>query len=200
MVAFFTHVDELSKKVSKRLGLLKHISPYLKQCQREMYYTSVIKPTLMYGSIIWDNCSNMSKQSVLKLQKRAARIILHADRKTPSVTLFNTLNWLPFYKESLIKRNILAYKRVNNYNVPMYIRKSLVRNCDIHSRVTRHSSLNLVTHKYKRETEGGRTFAVMTAKQWNALKITLRNQAAIGCFKRAFYKDLLCVQKATMLL
>ena len=125
-MSYEPHVDELSKKVSKRLGLLKHISPYLKQCQREMYYTSVIKPTLMYGSIIWDNCSNMSKQSVLKLQKRAARIILHADRKTPSVTLFNTLNWLPFYKESLIKHNNLAYKRVNNYNVPMCICKSLV--------------------------------------------------------------------------
>ena len=114
IMSYEPHVDELSKTISKRLGLLKHISPYLKQRQREMFYTSVIKPTLMYGSMIWDTCSNMSKQSILKLQKRAARIILSVDRKTPSITLFNTLNWLPFYKESLIKRNILVYKRVND--------------------------------------------------------------------------------------
>lgn len=199
-MSYEPHVDELVKKISKRLGLLKHISPYLKQRQREMFYTNVIKPTLMYGSMIWDNCSNMSKQSVLKLQKRAARIILNIDRKTPSVTLFNTLNWLPFYKESLIKRNILVYKRVNDYNVPMYIRDLLVRNCDIHSRTTRYNNLNLVTHKHKRETEGGRTFVFTTAKQWNTLKVILRSQVSIGCFKRAIYKDLLDVQKATMVL
>ena len=36
----------------------------------------------MYGSVVWDNCGNVAKQSVLGLQKRAARIILNADRKT----------------------------------------------------------------------------------------------------------------------
>ena len=153
----------------------------------------------MYGSVVWDNCGNMAKQSVLKLQKRAARIILNADRKSSSITLFNTLNWLHFYKESLIKRSVLVYKRVKDgYSVPRYIREVLVRICDVHSRGTRN--FNLVTYRYKRETEGGRTLAVKTAKQWNALKIALRSQASVGCFKRAFYKDLFNEQKAVMLL
>ena len=100
LMSYEPHIDELSKKLSKRLG----------QRQREMFSTCVIKPTLMYGSVVWDNCGNMAKQSVLKLQKRSARIILNADRKSSSVSLFNTLNWLPFYKESLIKRSVLVYK------------------------------------------------------------------------------------------
>ena len=45
---------------------------------------------------------------ILKLQKRAARIILGVDKKTPSIKLFNTLNW---YKESIIKRNTLVFMR-----------------------------------------------------------------------------------------
>ena len=48
-----SHIDELCKKLSKRIGLLKHISPFLKQHQRETYYNGVIKPTLLYGSMIW---------------------------------------------------------------------------------------------------------------------------------------------------
>ena len=32
-----SHIDELCKKLSKRIGLLKHISPFLKQRQRETY-------------------------------------------------------------------------------------------------------------------------------------------------------------------
>ena len=63
----------------------------------ELYFDSVIKPTMMYGSVIWDNCKCF--QRVLKLKKRATRIILDADRMLLSIKMFNTLNWLPFTKE-----------------------------------------------------------------------------------------------------
>ena len=120
-----------------------------------MYFNSVVKPIMMYGSMIWDNCSNSCKQLILRLQKRAARITLNADRETPSVSLFSRLNWSPFYKESAIKRNTLVFKKINNYTVPEFIHTMLIRNSNCHNRVTHHSNLNLVTPKYKRETEGG---------------------------------------------
>ena len=69
--------------------------PFLKQNSLH----GVIKPTSMYGSVIWDYCSVESLARVLKLQKRAARIILDTE-KTTSIFLFNILNWLPFTKES----------------------------------------------------------------------------------------------------
>jgi hypothetical protein len=40
-MSYESYVEELSKKIAKRLGLLKHISPYLKKSQREMYYITV---------------------------------------------------------------------------------------------------------------------------------------------------------------
>ena len=82
-MAYDLHIDELCKKLCKRPGLFKHISPYLKQKQRETYFNGVIKPTLMYGSMAWDSCCA---------------------------------------KQSLIKRNTLAYKRVDSSrNTPSYI-------------------------------------------------------------------------------
>ena len=39
-----SHIDELCKKLSKRIELLKHISPFLRQRQRETYYNGAIKP------------------------------------------------------------------------------------------------------------------------------------------------------------
>ena len=92
---FKSHIDELCKKLSKHIGLLKHISPFLKQLQRETYYNGVIKPTLLHGSM---SCNVEHLQSILKLRKRAARIILDAERFTLSVVLFNNLNWLPLTK------------------------------------------------------------------------------------------------------
>lgn len=50
-------------------------------------------------------------QRVLKLQNRAARIILDVDIMVPSIQVFNKLNWLSFAKESLIKTAMFTYKR-----------------------------------------------------------------------------------------
>ena len=71
-----SHIDELCKKLSKRIGLLKHISPFLKQRQRETYFSGVIKPTLLYGSMIWDSCYVEHLQSILKLQKEQHALYL----------------------------------------------------------------------------------------------------------------------------
>ena len=83
----------------------------------------------------------------------AARIILDTERFTPSVVLFNNLNWLPFTKQSLKKRCALVYKRVHNYIMPSYLNNLLVRNSEIHNRATRHSNINLMCPKCKRKSE-----------------------------------------------
>ena len=52
-----SHIDDLCKKISKGVGLLKRIIPFLKQRQRQTYYNGVMKPILLYGSMIWDSCN-----------------------------------------------------------------------------------------------------------------------------------------------
>ena len=37
--------DFLCKSLSKKIGLLKHISPYLKRSHKELYYDAVLKAT-----------------------------------------------------------------------------------------------------------------------------------------------------------
>ena len=188
-MTFEPHIDQLRKKLSKRLGLLKHISPYLKKRRREMYYNGIIKPVMTYGSMIWDNCSSDCVQKILKLQKRAARIILDADRITPSIILFNTLNWLPFTRQSHIKRNILVYKRVNsNVITSNYIDRILCRNSDIHERETRYSSMNLMFPRFTRKTERGRTFTVRSPIKWNSIDIDIRKKNSVASFKYNLYR------------
>ena len=50
--------------------------------------------------IFWTSCDKENLDRVLKLQKRAARVISDADNQASSVKLFNRLQWLPFYEES----------------------------------------------------------------------------------------------------
>ena len=174
-----------------------HISPFLKQRQRETYYNGVIKPTLLYGSMIWDSCNVEHLQSILKLQKRAACIILDAERFTPSVVLFNNLNWLSFTEQSLIKRCALVHKQVHNYIMPSYLNNLLVRNSEIHNRATRHSNINLMCPKYKRKS-GGCTFTIRIIKDWNCMNANIRNNGSLASFKHKVFKSFLAEQKAAM--
>ena len=150
--------------------------------------------------MIWGSCNVEHLQSILKLQKRAARIILDPERLTPSVVLFNNLNWLRFTKKSLIKRCALVYKRVHNCITPSYLHSLLVRNSEIHNRATRHSNINLMCPKYKRKTEGGRTFIIRTIQDWNCMNPNIRSNGSLARFKHNVFKSFLTEQKAAMLL
>ena len=95
-LSFNRQIEELCKKLAKRIGLLLHIRPYLKRNQRDIYYSTIIKPVMLYGSAISTSCSKENLLKVLRLQKRAPRIILDAERTAPSIGLLNTLKWVPF--------------------------------------------------------------------------------------------------------
>ena len=152
-LSFNRQIEELCKKLAKRIGLLRHISPYLKRNQRDIYYSAIIKPVMLYGSTIWTSCSKENLLKVLRLQKRAARIILDVERTAASVDLFNTLKWVPFYAESYVNRCALTYKRLNG-NTPEYINDLLIRNSDTHNRSTRFCNINLMCPRFKRSMKG----------------------------------------------
>ena len=70
-------------------SLLKKIRYLLPLKQRLLYYNATIRPAMNYVSVIWTTCNQESLGRVLKLQKRAAMVILFAERQSPSVQLFN---------------------------------------------------------------------------------------------------------------
>ena len=141
----------------------------------------MIKSMMQYASTIWSTCDKNNLGRVLKLQKRAARVICNAHNQASSVHLFNKLNWIPFYEEVKIAKCCIAYKRINN-KVPIYIEDSLKLNNQVHSRTTRYCNSNLICARYNRKTEGGRTFSVTTSQLWNALNINLRKANTIKAF------------------
>ena len=95
------------------------------------------------------------------------------------------------------------YKQVHNNNyyiTPIYLNSLLVRNSEIHKQATRHSNINLVCPKYKRKTEGGRTFTIRTIKDWNCMNANIRNNGSLASFKHNVFKSFLAEQKAAMFL
>ena len=64
------------------------------------------------------------------MQKRAARIILDAERTTRTITIFNELNWILFFIEVYISRCSIAFKGIEG-TTPDYIKSILKTNSEI---------------------------------------------------------------------
>ena len=108
------------------------IRAFLPLKQRLLFYNGIIRPVMSYADIIWSSCDKDLLYRVLKLQKRAARIILYADRLAPSVTLFNKLGWIPFYEQCKINKCAIFYKRING-SLLSYFNEHLVINNTQHN-------------------------------------------------------------------
>ena len=113
----------------------------------------MIRSVLHYISSIWTCCDKEDLGRVLKLQKRAARVISDADNQVSNVKLFNRLHWLPFYEELKIAKCSIAYKPIKG-EVPLYTEGSLSSvNFNPPGLMTlnrdRKSALHLISTKYE---------------------------------------------------
>ena len=119
-LSFREHVEKLCKKLSQKIGLLNKIHSYLPIQERKLYYNALVKPTMMYGSLVWTYCSTEDLKRVFRLPKRAARVILQVDTRSRTVDNFKKLSWIPFYNEVKINKCILVFKKLNG-DVPNFL-------------------------------------------------------------------------------
>ena len=187
-LSFSQYVDKICKKLSQRIALLRKIRVYLPLRQRllHVYYNSIIHPIILtYASVIW-SCDKEYLNRELKLQEKAARVILPADRDPPSVQLFNKLKWIPFYEENKISSCSLVFKLIQG-TLPDYLIKHFTANNQVHSTNTRYAKFNLVCPKYIHETEGEKSFLVRACKLWNKFSLELRRKDSLPVFKKTLF-------------
>ena len=131
--------------------VLSKIKRCLSHRERILYYNAMIKSMILYASALWTTTSKENLNKVLKLQKRAAWVILDLDTSARSVNMFKQLNWIPYddeVHEFKIFIGIIAttaYKRINSESrSPDYLANMLKLNSSVNSRATRYSNLNFL--------------------------------------------------------
>ena len=100
----------LCKRITPKIGLLNKMRTHLPIRERELFYNALIKPIIMYGSMVWTSCSYNDLKRILRLEKRAARIILRVYSRSGAVENFKQLKWLPLYDDANINKCVLLYK------------------------------------------------------------------------------------------
>lgn len=107
------HISHVHNQIVRNLYLLKRIKMYLSINDRKLFYNSYILPHFDYCSIIWGNCSKHLLSDIIKLQKKAARLILDKDMTTPSTELFSQLQWMPVEERICYHRSVQTFKCLN---------------------------------------------------------------------------------------
>ena len=175
------HVEQTTKKINKRLGLLKRSKSFLTPKARIMFYNAVIQPVMDYGSCVWGDVSASHNNTMVKLQKRAARIITNSAWDTPSGPLFDALGIVPFPERVARAKATLMFKTLNNL-VPGYLAQKFTRFNNIHDINTRNADHNLLLPRAK-QNYGKRTFKFSGAKLWNELPKNLKETLNFQSFK-----------------
>ena len=165
---------------------LKICKNYLPFNERLTFYNAIIKPVMMYGSLIWGSTSTNNLRRVFRLHKRAARVILgERTKEERTINLFKKLEWLPFYDKINVNKLCLVFKCLND-QCPEYLSNTLRRVSDISTGQSRHGRFTLRCPKYSRETEGGKTFAVVEVKEWSKVPNKTRSSQNVKLFKKNY--------------
>ena len=68
-------IDNICKKASKKIGILRRAKKYISQQSLLTIYQSLVQPYFDYCSLVWGNCNQTCKDKLQKLHNRAAREI-----------------------------------------------------------------------------------------------------------------------------
>ena len=181
---FMTWNDQIQyihKRIVKNMYLLRQIKPFLPRDSRKLFYTSYIMPLFDYCCVVWGNCSQMLLNDLLKLQKRAARLILNKDWTTRSNVLFSDLEWMPLADRISYLTAVQVNKCLNN-QCSSLLDSLFQYNNTVHTHTTRSATNNNIFIQRKHH----KSFSFKGAVTWNAIPAQVRNAKSIAQFKRTY--------------
>ena len=128
-----SHIDKLSVKCCRILGILNRLKRILPLNIKIILYNSLMLPHLNYGITLW----GFKCERILKLQKKAARILSASKYNAHTEPLFKNLKLLKI--EHILKLHELKlYYKFIHIRLPVYLQNfKLDQNSSIHNINTR---------------------------------------------------------------
>ena len=161
------HINQVAKKANSTLGLLRRNLRYCPRAAKTTAYFSLVRSTTEYCAAVWDPHLQKDKDTLEKVNRRAARFVCNktSRRDTTSVThLLNAeLKWPPLEQRRREQRLAMIYKITHNQvAVPP-------------TQLTRPARATRAKHPYKYQTFRTHTdqykfsFYPRTVPEWNEL-------------------------------
>ena len=153
-----------------------------------MLYNTMILPYFNYCNIAWGSSSTNRLVSLIRLQKRAVRIVCKARYRDHSSSLFKQLNTLKLQDINLFQVAIFMYKYFHN-QLPLLFHNFFHLNTAIHSHYTRTAQ---AFHMPTVRTTLRKQSVIFTGPSiWNNLGADLHMLPSVASFKFNYKKILI---------
>ena len=163
------HIDITAKKLSRAVGVLKHLKNFVPKNILRLIYNGLILPYINYGILCWGSCNPTTLSRITILQKRAIRIITGAryySHHEPLCRANKLLNLSDIYKSRICK---LIHSWFRN-DLPPRIMKLFSKVSDCHDVNTRNANSNKFSIPKFRLSLRSQSPTLSIARIWNILE------------------------------
>ena len=134
------HVKHISRKISKSIAILKFVKYSFPIDALRIIYMALIFSHLNYCNLIWGSAYSTNLDPLIKLQKKAVRIVNKSGFFAHTAPIFNSLRILNVQQIFLLNCLCFMYKCFKLNLFPSY-RSKMIKQSDLHPYKTRGNSL-----------------------------------------------------------
>ena len=173
------HILSLIQKASRRLFILKKYKNILPRPALEQIYTSMIRPILEYGDVIYDSIPLSIGQSLENIQRQAAIACTGAYRHTKHSSLLSEVGWEPLLCRRKQHKATLLYKIIKKI-YPAYLYRHIHFPPPLGYNL-RHQQQ--IVPRYARLDMSIKSFFPSATREWNRLPLQVRNSVSVLALK-----------------
>ena len=166
-----SHIHELSKKINKSIGILYKLKNLCPDSVLMSIYFSLIHSQISYGLLVWGTAKDNIVNQIIKLQKRALRIITKSNYLAATRPLFKDKGILNVKDMLQHQLACLMYDYDNN-SMPDCLSNLFKTVKDVHNHDTRMARNNKLTESFlpHTKTHGDNLLKCLGPKMLNKIK------------------------------
>ena len=168
----------LMQKLARAVGMLSKVRYYVHEFELKNIYHAIFEAHLRYGCQIWfQSNSELIRDKIEKLQKKALRIMSFSELQDPSSPLFKKWKILKI-KDIVEIQNCLFVHSFLKGKLPKSFENFFQRCSDIHNNPTRFSSAEcLYMPRHKSVKYGMNSITNICINSWNNITELLEKQS-----------------------
>ena len=182
------HVDNIHKKLTNKVLLLRWVKPYITLKMRKLYYNSYILPILDYGIILRQFAPKHKLKKIVNIQKWTACMILDKLWDHPSNLLFKEFNWLTLQSHITYHVALLVFK-IHTDLAPYYLKTILLFISNSRYELRSESRYHLAQTK-KKSYYSNLTLQSISVPIWNNIPEHMKSAITVNTIKSMLKKHL----------
>ena len=175
------HIKLICNKISKSIAILRLLKQSFPKKVLRTIYMALIFSHINYCNLVWGGACKSVLEPLVKLQKRAIRIINKSAYLAHTDPIFKTLNILPLHEVFILNCLLFMYKCINLGKYPVFFLR-LNKYSETHNHNTRGN--NLLKPPRSRLEICKNSFFVKGINTWNMIDIRIKLSKSIYIFKK----------------